>query len=292
MALSGCGGSASPASSGYPDPEVVTNVPMGPGVDGGTSLRKFVAGDSYTYKVTGTITQEYYDAALVKRTVTAPVKGTCVKSITAATYNGTACLLLTDNLQYTPNGGVTVVSVFERYVTQAADGSVTIIGQRDHSTNFDANPSTAFLPGVFGTGSGISTSPRFTNNSADPLADKAIDYSFSPMSQESVPATVGSFMTWKSNWTHTDTSNYYPAPRVALGMILPFGYVAQMVRSESGTEWWAPNLGCAIKTVLSVTQTDSILKSWTYSSGTFSFVGDILRTSGTLTMTLQSRTLN
>ena len=292
LALSGCGGTSSPASAGYPDPGTVTNIPMGPGVDGGSGLRMFHNGDSFQYKVTGNITQEYLDTALNKKTVSAPISGTCVRTISAATFNGTACLDLTDNLQYTPTGGVPTVRTLERFVVQGADGSVTLIGQRDHSTNFVVAGTTSFLPGVFSTSSGANAAASFVNDASDLQADKTLQYTLGIVGQESVLATSGSFNTWKSTWSSSDTSNYYPIPRAIAGVVMPAGFVVRMIRNESGAEWWAPALGTAIKSTMTVSEEDTILKSWTYTSGTFSYVGDILRTNGTFVMTLQSRTLN
>ncbi len=290
--FAGCGGSGSPATSGFPNGGSAANVPVGPGVDGGSAMRLMANGDSYVYKVTGATVMEYLDAAFAKRTLNANVTGNMVRNVTATTYNATACFQITDSLVYTPTGGNPVSEITERFVTQAADGTITVIGQRDHSVSFNATTPQSVWSGTFATGTGLSSTSRFANDAAEFQADKVVDSSFTMVGQESLPASSGAFTTWRANWASHDETNIYPIPRVISGIIIPKGFVSQVERSETGTEWWLPSFSAPVKTALNIAENDTVITSWTFSSGTFTRSDDVLHSMTSLVMTLQAKTLN
>ena len=291
--VGGCGGSGSPATNGFPNGgSNATNIPVGPGIDGGSTMRLMANGDSYVYKVTGNTTMEFLDALFTKRTLNADVAGTMVRHITATTYNGVSCFEISDNLLYTPTGGNPISVDTLRYVTQAADGTITLIGQRDHSVSFDAATAKPVWAGAFATGSGVSASIRFNNDATDLQADKVIDSSFTMVGQESVPATVGAFKAWKSNWSYRELSNIYPIPRVVAGIIIPKGFVSQVDRTETGSEWWLPLYTAPVRSTMTIAENDTVITSWTYTSGTFTRSDDVLHATTNLVMSLQAKTLN
>lgn len=292
VAASSCGGGGSAVTSGYPDPGTTTNLPSGPSIVGGTAMRLYKGGESYVYNVTGTVTQEYLDTALTKRTITAPVTGTLIRTVNAVTFNGLACFQVRDNLTFTPRGGVPYVRLYDRYVTQAADGSLTQVGQRDNSTSFSTPGSSAFLPGTFGAGVGLAGTNTFANLASDPTSSKTVVNSFTILAADNVTATSGVHSTWKVSTSRSDTSDYDPIARVALDIIMPKGFVVHSVHSDSGTEWWTPSISAPVQMAYTIDETNTVLTSWTYTSGTFTRTDDILRTNGSITVALQSYTIN
>jgi hypothetical protein len=290
----GCGGS-SPATSGYPTGGTTpANVPAGPGTSAGAALLTYKSGNSWTYKVSGTLSREFYDIAGSRKSENGEVSGTMVRTISSATFAGTACLKVVDAYSYSITGGSTLVYNQIRYVVQAGDSSVTVIGYHDQDVDFVANAASASVPGAYASGVSVANSGRFGQSAADYQADKSVEESFTVSAQDSVTSSVkGSpFTAWKVATNLRDVTNVYPVPRVVGGIILPKGFVTQSTKSQSGTEYWLPQFGAPVSIDMSLNQIDSVLTSWTYTSGTFTRTDDTLKTIGSLRLTLQSSSLS
>ncbi len=293
LLIAGCGG-GSPATNGYPDGGgVLTNTPAGPGVSTGSAMLTLRGGMNWNYKLTGTISREFYDLNGSRRLESGAVTGTMSRTLSDATFNGMPCLKMVDVMNYTPAGGSPTVQQSIKFAQQNIDGSLTMIGYRDREVDFVVANTSPVWVGAFTLGSSVSNSARFVQGPTDYQASKSTEMSFVVAGQESVASTTAGvpFSTWKVSTSYTDQTLILPIPRVSVGIILPKGFVIQSDKSNTAIEWWSPTLGASVALDQTINQTDTVLLSWSYSAGSFTSTTDTLRTSGQLRMTLQTRSL-
>ena len=265
LAFVGCGGQGG-AGTGFPDPPVASVLrATGPGIDGGTTLRTYRAGDTWEYEVAGTMLREEFDqsATTVSRNQ-GPVSGTLTRTITSVTIVGIGlCFKVTDALTYKLNGGLPTVEVLETYISQAVGGAVTMLGRRQNNANTApglGGSSQPWLPGTFGAGASVGGAGRFDNTlTAYPSTQFDISTAFAVTGASSVTADVNPvFNTWRALYTDTMHNNWdvlawFKAYNIANGFIFK-------TREEvSSTDEWSPAIGAPIGRKYNSTRVDSVV---------------------------------
>lgn len=290
--LIGCGGSAG-IGSGFPDPPVdSTLAPTGPGVDGGSTLRTYKAGDTWEFTVGGNMLREDYDdQQKLKTKTTGPVTGTMIRQVSAVTFQGQPALKFTDTLSYQINGGTNTVEILETYARQEVDGSVTMLGRRDH--NVDCGVVTkAWLPASFAAGTNVGGQAKFIglNGFTNDFYDTST--AFSATGQSSVTATTGApFATWRTVYSDAYDHDWNYKDHYLAGEFIGQGYRIKTVESIAAIDDWSPLWGAPISRSYQTTRTDSIVDNLTYENGVFTLTYHIEKRSLNLKMVLSSHSL-
>ena len=299
--LIGCGGSSG-FDSGFPDPPNDPILrPTGPGVDGGSSLRTYQAGDTWEFTVGGTMLREDYDdQAKLKSKTSGPVTGQMIRQVSAVSFQGAPALKFTDTLTYKINGGQNTVEILETYGVQQLDGSVTMMGRRDN--NADCGIVTkAWLPGTFAAGTNVGGQANFTglglynSGSGDqPLGD-FFDTStaFTATNSNSVTSTTAvPFATWRTVYSDSYVHNWDAINRFLwTSEFIGLGYRWKTVEAVSAIDDWCPLWGAPVQRAYKTTRTDSIIDSINNSNGIITYTYHIEKRSLDLKMVLKSHSL-
>ena len=300
--LIGCGGSAG-ISSGFPDPPKDTVlVPNGPGVDGGSILRTYKAGDTWQYKLGGTMLREDYDdQGKIKSKTSGPVSGTLIRQVSAVTFQGGPAMKFTDTLSYKINGGLNTVEILETYGIQQVDGSVTMVGRRDN--NADAGVVTkSWIPGTFAAGANVGGQANFTGLGT--YTDTIGLHSFGDFYNTStaltatntssvVSSTAGlPFATWRTVYSDSYVHNWDAINRFLwTSEFIGEGYRWKSVEAVSSTDDWCPLWGAPIQRGYQTTRTDWIIGTITNTNGLVTYTYHTEKRSLDLKMVLDSHSL-
>lgn len=260
LAFVGCGGQGG-VGTGFPDPPTpVVNFATGPGVAGGTTLRRFQPGDTWEYSVSGTMLREEFDqsANSVSRNQ-GPVTGTFTRTITSVTLAGAPVLKVTDALTYQLNGGLPVVEVIETYMTQdAVTGNVAIVGRRINKSDA-TSAAQAWWPGTFGAGASVGGAAINANTTAYPFTRFDVSTAFAVTNASTVTADVTpAFDTWRALYTDTmhnnwDVMAWFKALNIANG------FVFKSEEDISSVDEWSPVIGAPVKRTYNSTRRDSVV---------------------------------
>jgi hypothetical protein len=290
--LVGCGGSAG-FGSGFPDPPNDPLLrPTGPGVDGGSVLRTYKAGDTWEFTVGGTMLREDYDdQQKLKSKTSGPVTGTLVRQVSAVTFQGAPALKFTDALSYKINGGQNTVEILESYGIQQVDGSVTMVGRRDNNADCGVVTKT-WIPGSFAAGANVGSQAIFTGlTSANDAYNTSTALSVTNSASVSSTTTVP-FTTWRAVYADTYTHDWDFIGRFLAGTeFIGLGYRMKTVEAISATDDWCPLWGAPIQRGYQSTRTDSILDSITNTNGLISYTYHIQRRTLDLKMVLSAHSL-
>lgn len=290
--LVGCGGSSG-FSSGFPDaPKDKLLLPTGPGLDGGSVLRTYKAGDTWEFTVGGTMLREDYDdQQKLKSKTTGPVTGQMIRQVSAVTFQGVPVLKFTDNLSYKINGGLNKVEILETYARQEIDGSITMLGRRDN--NVDCGVATkSWLPASFAPGTNVGGQARF-----DGLGSFTDFYetstALSATSSNSVTSTTTTpFTAWRTVYSDAYLHNWDAAGRFAAGgEFIGQGYRMKTVEEVSSIDDWCPLWGAPIQRAYQTTRTDSVVDSITLTNGVITITYHLEKRTLDLKMVLTSHSL-
>lgn len=301
LAFVGCGGQGG-VGTGFPDPPIGSVLrATGPGINGGTALRTYQAGDTWEYEVSGTMLREEFDegSTRVSRNQ-GPVSGTMTRTITSVSITGIGnCFKVTDALTYKLNGGLPTVEVLETYISQNVSGNVTMLGRRQNSVNTApgvGGSSQAWLPGTFGAGANVGGAGRFDNTlTAYPETQFDISTAFAVTGSSSVTADVDPvFTTWRALYTDSMHNNWdimawFKAYNISNGFIFK-------TREEvSSADEWSPVIGAPVARKYNSTRIDSVVHGGVdYTPPTYDSVTGNLITPESITYTYHTinRTLN
>lgn len=302
--LLGCGGSSG-FNSGFPDPPATkVDYPTGPGIDGGSTLRTYKAGDTWIYNVSGTmLREEYDDQAKLKTKNSGPVTGKLIRQVSAITFQGAPALKFTDALTYAINGGLTTVEILEHYARQEASGDLTMLGRRDNNTDC-GNATKVWLPASFVAGSNRGGVANFTGlgtyrdkNGVLRTYDDSLNTStaMSVTAQQSVPSTSGApFTTWRAVYAERFANDFAGATRVVYSSeFIGPSYKLKSVEEISAVDDWAASLGAPVQRGYQTTRTDTIVDKSTIdtTTGVVTFEVHLEKRMLDLRMVLVSRTL-
>ena len=289
--LIGCGGSN--GLSGFPDPPNDPPLrPTGPGVDGGSVLRTYRAGDTWEFTIGGTMLREDYDdQQKLKSKTSGPVTGQMIRQVSAVTFQGTPVLKFTDTLSYKINGGLNVVEILETYGEQQLDGSVTMMGRRDN--NADAGVATkSWLPGTFTAGTNVGGQANFTGitNPGDFFQTST---AFTATNSSTVTSsTAVPFNTWRTVYSDSYVHNWDAIDRfLNTSEFIGMGYRWKSVESVSSIDEWCPLWGAPVQRAYQTTRTDSIIDSINNSNGIITYSYHIEKRSLDLKMVLKAHSL-
>ena len=290
--LVGCGGSGG-FGSGFPDPpNDPTLLATGPGIDGGSVLRTYQAGDTWEFTVGGTMLREDYDdQQKLKSKTSGPVTGTMIRQVSAVTFQGVPALKFTDALSYKINGGQNTVEILETYGIQQPSGAVTMVGRRDN--NADAGVVTkTWLPGTFGVGSNVGSQAIFTGLTS-PLDAYKTSTALSVTNSGSVTSSTATpFTAWRSVYADSYTHDWDFIGRfMANTEFTGLGYRMKTVEAVSSIDDWCPLWGAPVQRAYQTTRTDSILDSITNTNGLISYTYHIEKRSLNLKMVLTAHSL-
>lgn len=291
--LLGCGGSSG-IGSGFPDPPVDTPLlPTGPGLDGGSVLRTYKAGDTWEFTVGGTMLREDYDDQnKLKSKTSGPVTGTMIRQVSAVTFQGVPALKFTDTLSYKINGGQNKVEILETYGIQQVDGSVTMVGRRDN--NVDCGVTTkAWLPSSFAAGTNVGGQAKFTGLGGFTNDFYDTSTAFSTTNSSTVTSTVAAspFTTWRTVYSDAYDHDWNYQDHYLAGEFIGQGYRIKTVESISAIDDWCPLWGAPVNRSYQTTRTDSIVDDLKYENGVFTLTYHIEKRSLDLKMVLASHSL-
>ncbi len=262
LAFVGCGGQGG-VGSGFPDPPVASVLrATGPGIDGGTALRLYKAGDTWEYDVSGTMLREEFDESATKVSRNqGPVSGTLTRTMTAVTVTGIGpCFKVTDALTYKLNGGLPTVEVLETYVSQAPSGAVTMLGRRQNKADASSPATQAWLPGTFGAGASVGGSGRYDNLATGyPGTIFDISTAFAVTGASTVTADADPvFNTWRSVYTDT-MNNSWSVMAWWKAFNVANGFVFKTVEDISSTDEWSASIGAPVSRKYNSTRVDSVV---------------------------------
>ena len=262
LAFVGCGGQGG-AGTGFPDPPVASVLrATGPGIDGGTALRLYRAGDTWEYDVSGTMLREEFDesSSRVSRNQ-GPVTGRFIRTITSVTVQGIGpCFKVSDALTYQLNGGLPTVEVLETYMTQAPGGAVTMVGRRQNKADTAPPAGQPWLPATLVAGSSVGGAGRFdTNLTAYPTSLFDISTAFAVTGATTTPADTGpAFNTWRSVYTDT-LNNTWDVMSWYLAFNIANGFVFRTVEDISSIDDWSASIGAPVARKYNSTRVDSVV---------------------------------
>ena len=290
--LVGCGGSSG-FGSGFPDPPKDSLLqPAGPGVDGGTVLHTYKAGDTWVFTLGGTMLREDYDdQQKLKSKTSGPVTGSMTRQVSAVTFQGAPVLKFTDTISYKINGGLNTVEILETYGVQQIDGSVTMVGRRDNNTDCGVVSKT-WLPGTFGAGINVGGHATFTgltfpNDSYDTSTALTSTNSSAVTSTTATPFTA-----WHSVYSDSYVHNWDAIGRFVGGTeLIGEGYRWKTVEAVSSSDDWSPLWGAPIQRAYQTTRTDWIVDTITQTSSGITYTYHLEKRSLDLKMVLSSHSL-
>ena len=262
LAFVGCGGQGG-AGTGFPDPPVASVLrATGPGIDGGTTLRTYRAGDTWEYEVSGTMLREEFDqsTASVSRNQ-GPVTGTLTRTITSTTVVGVPCFKVTEALVYKLNGGLPTVEVLETYITQAGDGSVAMLGRRQNKADAaNAASRQPWLPGTFGPGANVGGFGKFDGTATlYPETRFDISTAFAVTGASTVTADVNPvFNTWRAVYTDT-MNNSWGVLAWFKAYNISNGFIFKTVEDISSVDEWSASIGAPVARKYNSTRVDSVV---------------------------------
>lgn len=281
--LLGCGGSMG-IGSGFPDPPVGLNLlPTGPGVDGGSVLRTYKAGDTWEFTVGGNMLREDYDDQnKVKSKTSGPVTGTMIRQVSAVTFQGGPALKFTDTLSYAINGGQTTVEILETYARQEVDGSVTMLGRRDQ--NVDCGVVTkGWLPASFAAGTNVGGQAIFTGVTI-PEDKYTTSTAFTATNQSSVTSTTATpFIAWRTVYSDSYDHEWNTFAHHNNGEFIGQGFRIKTVEAIAAIDDWSPLLGAPVNRSYQTTRTDSIVDTYSF---------DPVQNKETVSYHIEKRSLN
>jgi hypothetical protein len=300
--LIGCGGSAG-IGSGFPDPPKDNAlVPTGPGIDGGTVLRTYKAGDTWQFTVGGNMLREDYDDQnKLKSKTSGPVTGQMIRQVSAVTFQGGPALKFTDTLSYKINGGLNTVEILETYGIQQIDGSVTMVGRRDNNADAGVD-SKSWIPGTFGAGVNVGGQANFTGLGT--YTDSTGLHNFGDFYNTSTALTstgttsvVSStaatpFTAWRSVYSDSYVHNWDAVKRFLwTSEFIGEGYRWKSVEAVSSTDDWNPLWGAPVQRAYQSTRTDWIIDTINNANGIVTYTYHTEKRSLDLKMVLSSHSL-
>lgn len=293
LALIGCGGETSGVTNGYPSAPSNVGKPAGPGVNGGNSLAALAVGQTWTYAVSGTITEQVVSNGTVQTITGNVVNAKIVRAVTAAPSSfGSGVFQLTDTFTYALQGYTPTAQVWTEYVTQGEGGSLSMVGFSAQGLIPTLATTAAVVPGSFGknvTLSGSSTlnfnEPTFYVTVANPSStgtpasvvyditpgNGTVQTSFAALTQEQVPASSGAAYTaWSTESSTTQFLNINGLYNLmALQQPLPPDWVQQASTTFATSDDWVPSMDVPVRSHLVRTESDTVATSYSYSAGTF-----------------------
>jgi len=265
LAFVGCGGQGG-VGTGFPDPPTGSVLlASGPGINGGTSLRIYRAGDTWEYAVSGTMLREEFDQSSTRVSRNqGPVTGSMTRTITAVTVTGIGpCFKVTDALTFKLNGGLPTVEVLETYLSQAVDGSVTMLGRRQNSSN--AAPGVGgstqpWLPGTLGAGASVGGAGRFDHTlTGYPSTTFDISTAFAVTGSSTVTADSSPvFNTWRALYTDSMHNNWSVMAWFK-AFNISNGFIFKTKEDISSTDEWAASIGAPVARKYNSTRIDSVV---------------------------------
>ena len=290
--LVGCGGSGG-FGSGFPNPpQNFTLLATGPGVDGGTVLRTYKAGDTWVYTLGGNMLREDYDdQQKLKSKTSGPVTGSLTRQVSAVTFQGAPALKFTDTLSYKINGGLNTVEILETYGIQKIDGSVTMVGRRDNNTDCGVVTKT-WLPGTLSAGSNVGGQATFTGLTY-PNDSYVTSTALTATNASTVNSTTPTpFNTWHIVYSDSYVHNWDAIARFSAGTeLIGEGYRWKTVEAVSSSDDWSPLWGAPIQRAYQSTRTDWIVDTITQTSTGVTYTYHLEKRSLDLKMVLSSHSL-
>lgn len=298
-ALTGCGGGGGIAS-GYADPPTdPAFVPQGPVVANSNTLRSFQAGDVIVYDVKGTYTRDVVQSDGSDKTVaTSTLSGTYTVSVTDVLSVPNVvgpCLKMTKKLECTAPGlGSPYVEVEEEYLQLGTDSNGNAaylqVGRRDLDMLMATNSTFGKYMLTWQANASLGASGQFTT-AAYPPATLDSTTSLAVLGQTAVPASSGSYQTWKTTLSERNILDLDVPARLTAGENLSQGFVMRRERSLGGTEWWSPNLSGPVKRNVTYRDTNAVFISASYNSqsSTWTITSQTHHVSMDLQMVLRSR---
>ena len=182
-----------------------------------------------------------------------------VRQMTSTTFNGSPAFKVTDSLSYAINGGLTTVEVTESYATQQGDGSLTLIGRRDQSTDCAGTSGINWVPGLWSAGASVGGKDMQTNTITYPTTSFDVSTSLNSTTSEEVPSTTTPFVAWRSVYADTMNKQWDIAARINAGIITPAGFLFKSVDAVQSVDWWSPLLGAPVRREYKSTRLDSVV---------------------------------
>jgi hypothetical protein len=298
--LVGCGGSSG-IGSGFPDPPNDPPLrPTGPGLDGGAVLRTYRAGDTWEFKVGGTMLREDYDdQQKLKSKTSGPVTGQMIRQVSAVTFQGLPTLKFTDTLSYKINGGQNTVEILETYGRQQLDGSVTMVGRRDNNADCGFTTKT-WLPASFTAGTNVGGQANFTGlgtftNGGVQNFNDFYDTStaFTATNSSTVTSTTAvPFTTWRTVYSDAFVHNWDVFNRFLFtNEFIGQNYRMKTVEAVSSIDEWCPIWGAPVQRAYQTTRTDWLVDTIANENGIVRITYHIEKRSLDLKMVLQSHSL-
>ncbi len=299
--LVGCGGSG--LTSGFPDPPLdKTLLPAGPGIDGGSVLRTYKAGDTWEFTVGGTMLREDYDEqAKLKSKTSGPVTGQMIRQVSAVTFQGSPALKFTDTLSYKINGGQNKVEILETYGVQQIDGSVTMVGRRDNNADCGIVTKT-WLPASFAAGTNVGGEANFTGlgtyldsgmtpHNFNDFYDTST--AFTSTNSASVTSTTAApFTSWRTVYSDSYIHNWDVFNRfLNTNEFIGQNYRMKTVEEVSSIDDWCPLWGAPIQRAYQSTRTDWLVDTIDNQAGLVKITYHLEKRSLDLKMVLSAHSL-
>jgi len=298
-ALAGCGGGGG-ISSGYADPpSTPAFVPQGPVVANSGVLRSYQAGDVTIYDVKGSYTRDVVQSDGSDKTVaTSTLSGTYTVSVTdQLSIPGVVgpVLKVTRKLQCTAPGlGYPYVEVEEEYLQLGTDSNGNAayleVGRRDLDMLMATNATFGKYPLTWMANASLGAAGQFTTGAYPPATLDATT-SLAVIGQESVPASVGAYLTWKTTTSERAILDLDIAARLTAGENMSQGFIMRRERQQTGTEWWSPGISAPVKKNLTYHDTNGVFISASYNtqSNTYTITSQTHHVTMDLQMVLHSR---
>lgn len=299
--LVGCGGSSG-FSSGFPDaPKDKVLLPAGPGLDGGSVLRTYKAGDTWQFTVGGTMLREDYDEQQkLKSKTTGPVTGQMIRQVSSVTFQGAPALKFTDTLSYKINGGLNKVEILETYGRQEIDGSVTMLGRRDNNADCGVVTKT-WLPKSFAAGTNVGGEANFTGLGTYTDVSGTFNFNdfydtstaFTSTNSGSVTSTTAvPFTAWRTVYSDAYVHNWDVYNRfLKTNEFIGQNYRMKTVEEVSAIDDWCPLWGAPIQRAYQTTRTDWLVDTIANESGIVKVTYHLEKRSLDLKMVLTSHSL-
>ena len=293
LALIGCGGETSGVTNGYPSAPSNVGNPAGPGVNGGNSMAAMAVGQTWTYAVSGNITQQVLNGTTVQTISGAVTNGKIVRAVTAAPASfGSGVFQLTDTFTYTLQGYTPSVQVWTEYVTQGSGGTISLAGFSSQGLIPTLSTRGAIVPGSFAKNTTLSNSsalnfnePVFLltfNNPSSTGNPPSVTYgigagsgtiqtSFAALAQQQVPSTSGgAYTAWTTESSTTEYLNVDALYKlIALEQPPGTNFVQQASTTFATSDDWVPSMGVPVRSHLVKTESDTVATAYSYTTGSF-----------------------
>jgi hypothetical protein len=158
-----------------------------------SQLRRLQAGDTFTYRATGTLRGG--DGQNID------LSGTATGSVAQTTLNGQAVLAQSFTLNLTADGQPLTFNVVRYLVQDPNTGDLLLVGEEDDENNQRLlTTPVLYFPGTFGTNVSYTQTRQYTDGETSQI-------SFSVQGTETVSVPAGRFETWRCLETETEGQN-------------------------------------------------------------------------------------